>query len=270
MNVIDQLRPRFTAFDIGAHALGIGVVGSDSHGTKISPAGGGIDDTDYMGIVLPPERHLLGLQAWDHWVYGPDEDGLDVTLYSLRKVIGLLLKGNPNVIGLLWLRPEHYVHRTPAFDRLIAERDAFSSLEAYPSFVGYAHAQLKKMSANVFNGYMGAKRKAIVEQFGFDTKNASHLIRLLRTGIEFLETGELRVYREADAAELVAIKRGEWSLERVKAEAERLFREADQAKDRSRLPKAPDFARAERLLIELTREGLLAESGRPKRRAESR
>jgi predicted nucleotidyltransferase len=256
MTIIESLKPHFATFDLTHHALGIGVVGSDSHGTKIPPQGGGIDDTDYMGIVLPSVQHMLGLGTWEHWVYGPDAEGLDVTLYSLRKFIGLLLKSNPNVIGFLWLRPGFYVHRTPELDQLIAERDAFSSLHAYPAFIGYAHAQLKKMGANVFNGYMGAKRKAIVEKFGYDTKNASHLVRLLRTGIEYLETGQVNVFREHDAEELMAIKRGEWTLERVKGESTRLFAKAEAAKDASKLPKEPDYARAERLLIELSLQSL--------------
>ena len=49
---------------------------------------------------------------------------------------------------------------------------------------------------------MGEKRKAIVRKYQYDVKNAAHLIRLLRMGIEFLETGELRVFRAMDAEEL--------------------------------------------------------------------
>lgn len=252
---VDAITSHFTAFDLRPRLLALGVIGSESHGTKIAPADGGIDDTDYMGVVMPPARDVIGLGNWEHWVYPPDADGLDVCLYSLRKMIGLLLKSNPNVIGFLWLQPEFYVHRTPAFDAIIAERDAFSSKRTHVSFVRYAHDQLKKMGANVFNGYMGAKRKEIVLKHGYDTKNASHLIRLLRTGIEFLDTGQVNVYRD-DAAELIAIKRGEWTLEAVKAESTRLFAEADEAVRRSKLPAEPDFDRIERLLMRLTREGL--------------
>jgi hypothetical protein len=54
-------------------------------------------------------------------------------------------------------------------------------------------------------------------------------------GIEFLRDGELNVMRY-DAAELLAIKHGEWSLEKIKAEAERLFRRAEEVYDRSTLP----------------------------------
>jgi len=57
-----------------------------------------------------------------------------------------------------------------------------------------------------------------------------------------------------DAAELLEIKRGEWSLERVKAEAERLFAEAKVAHDESSLPGGPDRAAAEDLLVQILRE----------------
>jgi len=52
---------------------------------------------------------------------------------------------------------------------------------------------------------MGAKRKSLVEKFGYDTKNAAHLILLLRMGIEFLSVGVLHVKRH-DAQELLEIK----------------------------------------------------------------
>ena len=61
------------------------------------------------------------------------------------------------------------------------------------------------MERNACKGYMGEKRKRLVEKFGYDTKNASHLIRLLRMGMEFLVDGELHVERE-DAKELLRIK----------------------------------------------------------------
>jgi hypothetical protein len=99
---------------------------------------------------------------------------------------------------------------------------------------------------------MGAKRKALVEKIGYDAKNAAHAIRLLRMGTEFLETGRLKVHREEDAEEIRSIKRGEWSLERVKEEAERGFARAREAYERSPLPVEPDRATAESVLLQIT------------------
>ncbi len=102
-------------------------------------------------------------------------------------------------------------------------------------------------------GYMGAKRRELVRRVGYDAKNAAHLIRLLRMGVEFLVEGELHVAR-ADADNLMAIKRGEWSLERVKEEAERLFKLAEEAYIRSSLPAKPDNAKGENLCMEIIRQ----------------
>ncbi len=111
--------------------------------------------------------------------------------------------------------------------------------------------RFRKLHRSRFSGYMGEKRKRMVRKYGYDPKNASHLIRLLRMGSEFLVSGRLDVYRTTDASDLIAIKRGEWSLDRVKAEAERLFATAEEARARSPLPPEPDAAAAGALLLEL-------------------
>jgi len=102
-------------------------------------------------------------------------------------------------------------------------------------------------------GYMGKKRRELVMRVGYDAKNAAHLIRLLRMGIEFLTEGTIYVER-ADGPELLTIKRGEWSLEKVKAEAERLFQLAQEAYVRSSLPPEPDRDRAEKLCVRMIGE----------------
>lgn len=102
-------------------------------------------------------------------------------------------------------------------------------------------------------GYMGQKRRELVRRVGYDAKNAAHLIRLLRMGIEFLTEGTLYIER-VDAPELLSIKRGEWTLDRVKSESERLFQLAQEAYIRSPLPAEPDRDRAERLCVEMISE----------------
>jgi hypothetical protein len=107
-----------------------------------------------------------------------------------------------------------------------------------------------------FEGYMGEKRKKLVEKFSYDCKKASHLIRLLKMGIEFLTEGTLYVERE-DAPQLISIKNGEWTLEQVKSEAEKLFELAQQAYIHSPLKDKPDYERAERLLMDIIKDYLL-------------
>lgn len=223
-------------------------VGSHSHGTHVPPTDPlGVDDTDYMAIVIPPPERVFGLNRFDHAVV--KEGDLDVTVYSMEKYVKLLLKANPNVLGTLWLEPEDAWSDNPyPLIRFRSNRRAFASLKAYESFVGYARAQLYKMTHQAHQGYMGEKRKALVARFGYDVKNAAHLIRLLRMCSEFLLDGEMRVRRN-DADELIEIKSGGWSLERVAEEATRLFALCEENRWKSTLPAEADSAYVESLLI---------------------
>jgi hypothetical protein len=241
---------------LGEWAFLTGYRGSVAHGTYVpndDPTS--IDDKDAMAFCVPPLDHYFGLRQFGS--RGTQEvvrDPWDIVIYEARKAISLLEKGNPNVLSMLWLPDNLYIDVKPAGRLLIDNRDAFVARHVYRSFTGYAVSQLRKMEGGVYKGYMGAKRLSLVERFGYDTKNASHLIRLLRQGIEFLRDGELYVERH-DAPELVAIKRGEWKLSRVKREADRLFRRADDAYDRSTLPANVDRDRVNELCVAVVRAG---------------
>lgn len=285
-------------------------VGSHSHGTYMPPTDPeAIDDVDYMGVILPPASYVIGIDHWKGTVTFQHEE-LDVVIYSFQKFIGLLLKANPNVLGMLWQDATMVLHTTDTWQRLVHHRHLFASLCAYDSFIGYAKSQFDKMTAfdvtvnmaweqacavvraagwavdqvkektatlpmpdyaalcaffavdpeldlifagdleraktaiqrihaRHFQGYMGEKRKTLVMRFGFDTKNAAHLIRLMRMCVEFLRTGRLTVLRTTDADELRAIKRGDWTLTQVQAEAQRLFTLADLERTQSFLPAQP-------------------------------
>lgn len=216
--------------------------GSIAHGTYVpndDPLS--IDDKDLIGICIPPAEYYVGLRQFGS--RGTEEiisDPWDIVVYEHRKAISLLAKGNPNMLCMLWAPPEFTTHYTAAGEALLACKSLFATKRAFPAFRGYAQSQLKKMGKGVYHGYMGEKRKALVDKFGYDTKNASHLIRILRQGIDFMRTGELEVYR-SDAEELLAIKRGEYTYEQIKLEAEALDRELAMAGEESTLPAEPDW-----------------------------
>jgi len=233
-------------------AILIGYRGSIAHGTYIPQADpDSVDDKDVMAVVIPDLEYYFGLAQWgSRGTRTIMQDEWDVVVYEFRKIISLLFKGNPNVLSILWLDPTDYIYKDDAGERLIEKRSLFATCKAYHSFVGYAHGQLHRMTHHAFEGYMGEKRKALVRKYGYDIKNAAHLIRLLRMGIEFLTEGELYVKRE-DASQLLEIKRGEWSLEQVCKEADRLFVLAQEAYIHSALPKEPDIRKVNALCCEI-------------------
>jgi len=229
-----------------------GYRGSIAHGMYVPNSDpNSIDDKDVMAVCVPPVEYYYGLSQFGSRGTKEIKEGeWDIVAYECKKYIRMLEKANPNVLALLWLESTYYIQKTEVGDLLIKNRALFSTKNIYKSFVGYAYGQMHRMTHHAFQGYMGAKRKQLVEKFGYDTKNAAHLVRLLRMGIEFLTTRELNVLRQ-DAQQLLEIKRGEWTLEQVKVEATRLFKLSEEAFVRSKLPDRADHGKINKLCIEM-------------------
>ncbi len=226
--------------------------GSVAHGTYVpNDDPYSIDDKDLIGICIPDDEHYTGLRQFGS--RGTQEiqvDPWDVVIYEHRKALRLLAKGNPNMLAMLWAPTEFTTYYTAAGEALLANRDLFATKAAFPAFRGYAQSELRKLKKNIYHGYMGEKRKALVDKFGYDVKNASHLIRILRQGISFMQTGELEVYR-SDADELMAIKQGDYTFEGVTQMAKQLDIELESAGTLSRLPDAPDWDAINKLAVQM-------------------
>ena len=57
-------------------------------------------------------------------------------------------------------------------------------------------------------------RHELEANFGYDTKHAMHIVRLMRMGEEILSDGKVNVYRP-DAKELLEIRNGKWTYEEL-------------------------------------------------------
>ena len=94
------------------------------------------------------------------------------------------------------------------------------------------------------------------QQSGFDLKHAMHCVRLLRSGLEILRSGEVFVDRQevGDADELKAILHGEFTYEQVTRISSDLMEELDRAYTISSLPHQPDLPAINQLCIELVEQ----------------
>jgi predicted nucleotidyltransferase len=97
------------------------------------------------------------------------------------------------------------------------------------------------------------QRFAMESTFGYDGKHASHLIRLLKTGIEILRDGELHVLRP-DAKELTDIRNGSLTYDELMKYSELLDKQLKKVYDNSKLPDKPNFNRLNGILIEIIRD----------------
>jgi hypothetical protein len=93
-------------------------------------------------------------------------------------------------------------------------------------------------------------------KFGYDTKHAMHLVRLLRAGYEILTTGDLHVKR-LDAAELLDIRAGRWTYEEVVNYADEMVAKIDSlSAGDTKVPAHPAAAEIDNLVVRITKEHL--------------
>ena len=99
------------------------------------------------------------------------------------------------------------------------------------------------------------ERSEMERKYGFDTKHGMHLCRLLRMCREILTTGEVLVYRQ-DAAELLAIRNGEWTYDRLIGWAEEQDLAMDDLMKTSSLPKSADRGALNALCVNIVEASL--------------
>ena len=186
--------------------------GSHSYGLNTPES-----DLDLKGVCMEPIEAVVGFAERFEQFQRHDPEA-DVTIFGLLKFAKLAIQCNPNIIEGLFVRPEDVLLSTPIYEELRAYRKMFISEKARHTFRGYAMSQLKKIQRKHEYGTTG-KRQHVIDKFGYDTKHAMHLVRLMRMGGEILRTGEVNVWRK-DREDLLAVRRGEWSLDELVAWAE--------------------------------------------------
>ena len=229
-----------------------GLVGSTVHGLVLS----GTDDRDEMGVCVEPRRYVVGFGKFEHWVYrsaaeregnlgAPSQAGdLDLTIYSLRKWARLALQGNPTVLLLLYLPSDALVIRTSAGEELQKLAPAFASRHAGRRFLGYLEAQRQRLVGE--RGQRDVNRTELVEEFGYDTKYAMHMLRLGHQGAEFLETGRLTLPMRGPVRDrLMNVRQGRSNLAEVLAECTELELRLSALLESSPLPLEPDLKTVE-------------------------
>lgn len=231
-------------------------VGSGLHGTSIA----GTDDRDEMGICVEPPEYVIGLQRFEQYIYRtatertgdpnePSQPGdLDLTVFSLRKWLRLALQGNPTVLLPLFAPDHEIVTMTRLGQELRDHTDMIISRQAGERFIGYLRQQRQRL----LDGTVAKRvnRPALVERYGFDTKFASHMVRLGIQGVELLETGRITLpVPEPWRSWIVDLRQGRHGCgEALQAALEsetKLLRLVDTAD----LPARPDAARADRWLM---------------------
>ena len=212
-------------------------------------------DTDFMGIFIPDKDYVMGINKCDQvnlsekvstTIKNQKED-VDYILYSLPKFIHLAIGNNPNILELFFVNPNCVLFENEFAKRLKNCYSLFVSKKSYHTFKGYSYTQRKKLTIKRANM---TGRTELVAKHGYDTKFASHLIRLLLEGQQILNEGKITLPLPQN--NLVRdIKLGQYSLEWVLNKAEEFEHLVDLAYSNSKLQHSADLKNINKLQIKL-------------------
>jgi hypothetical protein len=159
------------------------------------------------------------------------------------------MKNNPNMIDSLFTADTCLLHITRIGQMVREQRRKFLHKGCWPTFKGYAYRQVTKMSGD---RQRTGKRKALIEEHGFDVKFAYHVVRLLNEVEQILTEGDLDLMRNRE--QLKSIRRGEWTEAQVRDYFARKEAELEALYQRSPLPPGPDEGVIKRLLLQCLEE----------------
>lgn len=186
------------------------------YGTSLGDA-----DRDEFGIYVEDPEYVTGLAVPEKIVQRTQPDGvrsgpgdLDRQVYGVRKFARLAGAGNPTVLLMLFVPPEHRIIETPESALLLENRDLFISKQAGHRFLGYLDSQRAQMLR--LSGSKHTNRPELVEKHGYDTKFAYHALRLGVQGIELMRTGSISLpMRAANREWLLDVRRGKMTFDEV-------------------------------------------------------
>lgn len=188
---------------LGDNIILLGLGGSYSYGTNNENS-----DIDIRGCALNSRREIL-LGRDFGTVTDTDTDTL---VYSFKKLVQLLLNCNPNTIELLGLKPEHYFTITDIGREFLDNTELFLSQRAIKSFKGMADQQLQRFMNGSTDERLreaeSANRSAI--QHKKLSKHMMHAVRVFYTGIDILEKGIVKTYRDEEHDLLMDIRNGKY------------------------------------------------------------
>jgi uncharacterized protein len=246
--------------ELNTHYLTI--MGSQSYGVSNDDS-----DQDIYGFCIPPKNvifphlagHLPGFgtqptpfhQFQEHHILDKERNReYDISIYGIVRYFQLLMENNPNMIDSIHTPRRCVLHSTNVGEMVRDARKDFLHKGCWHKFRGYAYAQLSKIQ-NKTNSE-NPKRKESIEKFGFDTKYAYHVVRLLDECEQILMTGELNL--EQNREMLKAIRRGEWTLDKIQDWFDDKQKQLEQVYINSQIQHSPDEEKLKRLLISCLEE----------------
>ena len=261
MSIIDKLTkrslitpPKHLKNSIQFEAM----VGSTAYGVA-----GETSDIDIYGFSIPPKGvifpHLDGfIPGFDtqtnkfeqyqqhHIIDKTDIKEYDITIFNIVKYFTLCMQNNPNIIDSLFVPQRCIVHITQIGELVRGNRKLFLHKGSWHRFKGYAYSQLHKMKIKKPNPE--SKRYESVQKYGFSTKFALHIIRLLNEVEQILMKGDLDL--EENREQLKSVKNGGCTQDQIFKYFDEKEKQLEEVYLKSTLQYKPNKDKIRNLLID--------------------
>jgi predicted nucleotidyltransferase len=219
-------------------------------------------DIDIVGFCIPTKElifpHLTGeipgfgqqIQRFENWQQHHIDDidkrkNYDCTIYSIVRYFQLCMENNPNMIDSLFVDRDCIIHSTQIGEIVRENRKIFLHKGSFHKFKGYAYSQVNKLSSKTYQ--KGGNRAEDVEKYGFSTKFAYHVLRLIDECEQILLTGDLDLRRNRE--QLKACRRGEIPEEEIRAIFNEKEKYLEKCYEESKLPYGPREPEIKQLLF---------------------
>lgn len=213
--------------------------GSRLYGTSINAT----SDTDIFGVFIETPAYRLGLDSFEHFV--SIKEDADFQMHSLARWAELATKGNPTQLTLLYTP---CVLNSVWSEIVLPNKSLFKAKIHAKAFLGYAQGQVHRLDGTAGKGKHG-QRPELERSFGYDTKAAMHLMRLLFEAEEYMKTGEI-TYPRPEKELLLSIRQGAWTWDRLFFEYNEAEKRVESAMQESKLPEHCDREAISHLVAE--------------------
>lgn len=188
------------------------VWGSHSHNTAMPDS-----DVDYLAVYKATTRQMLSLSPAPDTI---DHKDPDYQCHEIGKVAGLIAKGNPGIVEMLFT--EKMCASKHGWHLLVERRDRLISHRTIDQYVGYMGGQLRKLLAG----------QSLHTSTGrYNGKWAYHLVRLGYDALRLAEGKSPVVWKTGPERDLLMqIRRGEMPCDAVIRHAEELMAAIDNKK----------------------------------------
>lgn len=122
---------------LGNNIFLLALGGSRAYGTNLPTS-----DVDIRGVASTPIDTICELKPDFENVV---ETNTDTVIYSMQKMLQLLVDCNPNTIEILGCKPEHYLYLSAEGQMILNHAKDFLSVRAIGKFGGYADAQYNRL-----------------------------------------------------------------------------------------------------------------------------